>query len=124
MDVPMKSKAFGWRSFLSRLPTKGALVRKGIIPNSNSFCAFCRGTMEDPVHLLVSRYCVDLIWREMAEWFGFDNYKAVDIKESFMRWFNYGRRVGLRKGKEGVVWLAVVWHIWLVRNGIVFKGDT
>ncbi|XP_058754722.1 uncharacterized protein LOC131627879 [Vicia villosa] len=124
MKVPMKSKAFGWRSFINKLPTRGALFRKGVIPSPNVVCAFCRGIEETTVHLLLSCHCVDLVWRDIAEWIGFDNFKAGDIKESFLRWYNFSRKARVRKGKEGVVWLAVVWHIWLVRNGIVFRGDS
>ncbi|XP_058742455.1 uncharacterized protein LOC131614942 [Vicia villosa] len=122
--VPLKARAFGWRCFHDKIPTRGALSRKGIISLSNSMCAFCRCTEEGSVHLMLSCYCVDLVWRDIAEWVGFVNYKAEDIKDSFLRWYNFGRRVRVRKGKEGVVWLAVVWHIWLVRNRIVFRGDT
>ncbi|XP_058726432.1 uncharacterized protein LOC131597777 [Vicia villosa] len=124
MDVPLKTRAFGWRCFHDRIPTRGALYRKGIIPPppSNSFCAFCHSTEERSGHLFLSCQCADLVWRDIVEWVGFVNYKAEDIKDSFLRWFNFGRRVRVRKGKEDLVWLAVVWHIWLVRNEIVLEA--
>lgn len=65
---------------------------------------------------------INLAWRETVEWIGFGNYKARDIKESFTIWYSFGRKAKVRKGKEGVVWLAVIWYLWLVRNDIVFRG--
>ncbi|XP_058767453.1 uncharacterized protein LOC131641155 [Vicia villosa] len=107
VEAPMKSKAFGWRCFINKIPTRGALYRKGIILFPNSVCAFCRCSEEDSANLLLTCFCVDLVWREIVEWIGFVNYKAVEIKDSFLWWYKFGRKARVRKGKEGVVWLAV-----------------
>lgn len=37
MDVPIKIKAFGWRCFIDRLLTHGALSHKGVLSDSWSF---------------------------------------------------------------------------------------
>ncbi|XP_058759392.1 uncharacterized protein LOC131632671 [Vicia villosa] len=74
VEAPLKSKAFIWRSFINRIPTRGALYRKGIIPFTNSVCAFCCGFEEDPAHLLLNCHCVELVWKDIAKWIGFDNY--------------------------------------------------
>src|SRR4051812_40785249 len=35
MKVPLKIKAFGWRCFIEKIPTKDSLVHRGIFTNSN-----------------------------------------------------------------------------------------
>ncbi|XP_058725688.1 uncharacterized protein LOC131596961 [Vicia villosa] len=86
MDVLMKIRAFGWRSFIYRLPMRGALTKRGIISFSNSSCVYCCIREETSVHLLLTCHNADLVWRDIAKWIGFDNYKARDLKESFLKW--------------------------------------
>lgn len=66
---------------------------------------------------------VNLVWRDIADWIGFVDYKAKNIKESFVKWYNFERKVKIWKDKEEVVWLAVNWYLWTVWNKIIFKGD-
>ncbi|XP_058733735.1 uncharacterized protein LOC131605395 [Vicia villosa] len=124
MEVPLKIKAFGWRCFIDRIPTSSGLSSKGIILISSSSCVFCCNHDDFSAHLLLLCHNVDLVWREIADWIGFEDYKARDFKESFLKWYYFGKKSYVRKGKEGVVWLAVLWHLWTVRNRIVFRGDS
>src|SRR4051812_28366845 len=124
MDVPTKIKSFGWRCFIDRLPTRRALSYRSILPFSNTSGVFCCLCEEIGGHMLLLCHSVNLVWRKIAEWIGFDNYKAEDIKESFMKWYKFGKKSKVRKGKEGVVWLAMIWYLWTARNEIVFRGDT
>lgn len=41
------------------------------------------------------------------DWNG--NLSAKPFKESFLKWFWFSKGSKIKKGKEGVVWLAVVW---------------
>ncbi|XP_058726223.1 uncharacterized protein LOC131597549 [Vicia villosa] len=99
MDVPTKIKAFGWRCFIDRLPTRGALSHRGILPYSNTSCVFCCLCEESDGHTLLLCHNVNLVWREIAEWIGFDNYKAEGFKESFMKWYKFGKKAKVHKSK-------------------------
>ncbi|PNX86811.1 ribonuclease H [Trifolium pratense] len=53
-DVPLKVSVFGWRLLLQKLPTRAALVSKGIITNPHeSSCAFCFRHVESCSHLFL-----------------------------------------------------------------------
>lgn len=101
MEVPTKTKAFGWRCFINRLPTSGALSKRGILPYSSSSCVFCCMCKDSGDHLLSLCRNVDLVCREIADWIGFENYQAEGIKESFLKWCHFGKKAKMRKGKEG-----------------------
>ncbi|XP_058786925.1 uncharacterized protein LOC131661401 [Vicia villosa] len=46
----------------------------------------------------------------------------IPLKESFWYWSNFCRSKKVKKGKEGIIWLAILWSIWLRRNDIVFNN--
>lgn len=91
--------------------------------SSNNSCVFCLNEGESALQSLLCCRNVNLVWRDMAKWIGFHGYKVLHFKESFLKWFFFCKQVKLRKGKEGVLWLAICWSNWLVRNGIVFRND-
>ncbi|XP_058762683.1 uncharacterized protein LOC131636057 [Vicia villosa] len=121
MQVPMKVKAFVWRSFFNRLPTRVALQIRGL--NSSTCCCFCGECDESIEHLFLDCVVASLVWKDMADWIGWKVDKCSSIKESFMRWHGYSKFKRVRKRKEGVLWMATCWNIWMVRNGIVFRND-
>ncbi|GAU35675.1 hypothetical protein TSUD_162470 [Trifolium subterraneum] len=54
-DIPSKVGVFGWRLLLDKLPTRAALVSKGILSNSNDVsCIFCSMDVEDSNHIFFS----------------------------------------------------------------------
>lgn len=61
MEVPKKIKAFRWRCFIDRLPTRGALSHRGILPYSNTSCVFCWLCEETGGHLLLLCHNVYLV---------------------------------------------------------------
>lgn len=124
MDVPIKVKAFDWKCFINKLPAHDALSSNGIINPSLTSCVYSREKEETYSHLLLKCYNSGLVWKDIAEWIGIGIYKADDIKESFLLWIYFCKKQKMRKGKEGVVWLAVVWSLWKIRNDIIFRGDT
>ncbi|XP_058783505.1 uncharacterized protein LOC131658199 [Vicia villosa] len=86
VEVPLKIKAFGWRCFKYRIPTKDLLLHRGILSStSNLGCVFCEDSIESPIHLLLSCRMADEVWKEMACWIGLTNYKEGDFKESYWR---------------------------------------
>lgn len=108
MGAPTKVKVLGWRCFNNILPSKEVLTKRGILANSNTNCIFCGTNTESLCHSLLHCHVSELVWREVANWIGFMNYKADNFKESFLIWCLEGKKNKVRKGKEGVMWLAIV----------------
>lgn len=62
-DVPSKVLAFSWRLILDMLPTRVALVRKGVLVEDGG-CVFCRADRKDSQHLFLgcTFLFLDLVW--------------------------------------------------------------
>lgn len=97
-EVPMKIKDFGWRSFIDRLSSKASLAKRGIIPNSSTACVFCNMREESWGYLFLNCLYVNLVWKDISEWIGIDDFKAGDAKEIFVKWYTFGKK---SKGSEG-----------------------
>ncbi|XP_058726829.1 uncharacterized protein LOC131642356 [Vicia villosa] len=114
LDVPFKIKAFGWRLFRSRLPIKDQLALRGIaLSLDNSLCSFCGVCSENLNHLFFECGVVKKIWRDIAVSVGKGDSYFVECLAFYM----------VKGRKLGVVWLAITWAIWLVRNGVCFRND-
>ncbi|XP_058741406.1 protein NRT1/ PTR FAMILY 4.2-like [Vicia villosa] len=121
-EVPLKVKAFGWRSFLIKIPTKDMLLNRGILNSSSSLdCVFCEEVDETLLHSFSLCHNVAIVWKEMAEWIGLDYNCFDNFKENLWYWSNFCRAKKVKRGNEGIVWLAIIWSIWLHRNDIVFN---
>ncbi|KAI5403235.1 hypothetical protein KIW84_050711 [Lathyrus oleraceus] len=56
-------KAFSWKSFHNRLPTKDKLRSRGVITTLNDLvCVMCNSNVEDMVHLFFSCAFVGTVW--------------------------------------------------------------
>ncbi|XP_058761794.1 uncharacterized protein LOC131635206 [Vicia villosa] len=123
VDVPLKVKAFGWRCFKYKIPTRNALLIRGIpLSSSNLVCVLCDESNESVPHLLLDWRIAEAVWFNMSLWIGMNLVKANDIMESFWNW-NYFCFKKVRKDKEGCIWLAIVWTLWLNRNDIIFNNS-
>ncbi|XP_058746485.1 uncharacterized protein LOC131619403 [Vicia villosa] len=67
-EVPLKVKAFGWRCFLNKIPTKDLLVKRGIILASDVKCVLCEETIETLFHSFFNCRYVETVWMEMVDW--------------------------------------------------------
>ncbi|XP_058763698.1 uncharacterized protein LOC131637124 [Vicia villosa] len=124
MEIPFKIKAFAWRIFVNRLPTKDLLVYRGInFSTSNLNCFFCDSHLEDLDHMFFKCEVVKTVWNEIGVWLDYPNRKEFDCIPSFMEWYVMGRVKGIKVGKLGVFWLATCWIIWLTRNGFCFRNE-
>jgi hypothetical protein len=59
-QVPLKVSILAWRLLRDRLPTKGNLANRGIIPMEGRFCVSGCGHVEDVNHLFLS--CPFCLW--------------------------------------------------------------
>lgn len=78
MEVPFSVRAFIWRCFLNRNPTKVQLVHRGIpLSLSDSLCMFCSETEETFFHLFFICLVSVLVWNGIADWCGVVQDSAV-----------------------------------------------
>ncbi|XP_058774343.1 uncharacterized protein LOC131648617 [Vicia villosa] len=125
IDVPLKVKAFGWRCFINKVPTKDSLLFKGIIAyTSNLDCVFCADCNESLLYSFLSCRNAGIVWREMAEWIGLPFKIGLDFKEGFIYWSSFCRSKKVKSAKVGTVWLAILWSLWMRRNDIVFNNGS
>ncbi|CAK8537008.1 unnamed protein product [Lathyrus sativus] len=123
-EVPFKIKAFAWRLFNNRLPTKDLLAARGVVfSGENSLCVFCAIHPEDCVHSFFKCNVLKVVWRSIANWIGKSWIEEDDCFCSYKDWFIYCKDNNFKKGKLGVVWLALTWCIWLTRNGFCFRNE-
>ncbi|XP_058759651.1 uncharacterized protein LOC131632958 [Vicia villosa] len=124
LEVPFKIKAFGWRLFRNRLPTREMLVSRGVVlPLVNSFCIFCGNDTETMHHLFFRCGVVKKIWSEIEFWVGKSNGVFEECFSHFMEWHSFFDVNMVKVRKLGIIWLATIWAIWLVRNGVCFRDD-
>ncbi|XP_058783689.1 uncharacterized protein LOC131658411 [Vicia villosa] len=122
VEVPLKVKAFAWRCFKNKIPTRNLLLNRGVpLASSNLVCVFCEETNESPKHLLLDCRMAEAVWQNMALWLGMNYEKPVEFMESFWVWSSFCHKQKVRRGKEGSIWLAIGWSLWLNRNDIIFK---
>ncbi|MCI16259.1 putative ribonuclease H protein, partial [Trifolium medium] len=122
-DIPSKVNIFGWRLLLAKLPTRMALVRKGIIVNPReSCCAFCFREAEDIDHLFFNCPFSNQVWTKIYKWL---NVEFIPFDESWKHFVTFGLLVTNKKYAKGrhVIWLATTWSLWRLRNHIMFRGD-
>ncbi|XP_058771631.1 uncharacterized protein LOC131644997 [Vicia villosa] len=123
-DIPFKIKAFGWRLFLNRLPTKDVLMYRGInLNHANSMCIFCNSHVEEADHLFSKCFVIKLVWKEIAMWVGFLGWSEEECIPFFLEWHSLSRVNKVKSGKLGVFWLATTWIIWLTRNAFCFRNE-
>ncbi|XP_058746973.1 uncharacterized protein LOC131619951 [Vicia villosa] len=107
MEVPFKIKAFAWRLFVNRLPTKDLLMQ-----------------LENRDHLFFNCDVSKVVWNEIALWVDLPGWNGEDCIPFFMEWFSMGHVKNIKGGKLGVLWLATCWIIWLTRNDFCFRNDS
>ncbi|XP_058751483.1 uncharacterized protein LOC131624543 [Vicia villosa] len=124
LEVPMKIMAFGWRLFHDRLPMKDLLVLQGIfIPFDDLKCSFCGYCVESCSHLCFSCSVVKKIWSEIAFWVGKEDRVDKECMSNFMDWHSFFYSKKVKERKLGVVWLAITWSLWLIRNRSSFRKE-
>lgn len=110
----MKVKAFIWRCFLDRVPTRATLEARGIINTHVSLCCFYGIFAETINHLFLDCVVASLVWNDMAEWIGWKKPILGSMKEGFMKWHGFFKGRKVKKGKNGWCgWLLVGVFGWL-----------
>ncbi|XP_058733926.1 uncharacterized protein LOC131605606 [Vicia villosa] len=112
VEVPLKVKAFAWRCFKNKIPTRNLLLKRGVpLDSSNLVCVFCEDSNESSKHLLLECKMAEAVWQNMALWLGMTYEKPGEFMESFWFWSSFCHTKKVRRGKEGSIWLAIVWSL-------------
>jgi hypothetical protein len=70
-NAPSKASIFGWRLLLDKLPTKAALINKGIITsNLKRCCVYCLKEVEDIQHVFFKCDVIVQVWSYIFKWLG------------------------------------------------------
>jgi hypothetical protein len=121
-DIPSKVQVFGWRLLLKRLPTRAALSRRGILINPHDLnCVFCSLPVEDTAHLFFSCTFSQGVWDDILNWLGKDFLVGSEGWHHFMLFGDLFRIKDAGRVRY-LIWLAVTWNIWRLRNEVIFQG--
>lgn len=118
--APSNARAFGWRVLLNRIQTKSNLVKRNI-PIHNSVCTWCGIEEETTPHLLFHCSFAWKVWSTILKWLGFSLVLPGDQKDHFYQ-FTSACFLPKRNGLS-TIWLSVIWHLWISRNGSVFREE-
>jgi hypothetical protein len=119
--APSKVVVFSWQTLLSRIPTRANLATRGVVlEDAHVLWAACGGDVETENHLFLLCPLAWSIWIEVYRWFG-----VVEVFPGNICSFFEGLLSSLKYGKKSskgilMVWHAVIWILWRVRNGNFF----
>jgi hypothetical protein len=84
-------------------------------------CSFCGAANETPVHLLLHCNLASAVWYRVSCWLGF---VLVNPPNLFISFASFLGNSNAKKRKKGfaVIWHAVLWVIWKVRNDRIFNN--
>ncbi|KAI5437740.1 hypothetical protein KIW84_023742 [Lathyrus oleraceus] len=122
-QVHIKIKVFGWKTLLNRLATRDLLLSRGIISFSHDLtCVFYFRVEENLQHIFFECGAVTKVWATTNCWIGYSFLEGEAIINSFLATCNILERK-FKKNKKGIIWSAVLWSIWKLRNDILFEGQ-
>ncbi|XP_058784991.1 uncharacterized protein LOC131659888 [Vicia villosa] len=122
LKVPSKVSIFAWRYILGRLPTRDQLNNRRILVGDRDCCyAFYFNAMENSNHLFVSCPFTSRILIKVGDWLGnLVTLTNVELR-SYVDHFDKIKAIDERLTVE-VIWLAVLWNLWMMRNAILFNS--
>ncbi|GJY00799.1 RNA-directed DNA polymerase, eukaryota [Tanacetum coccineum] len=119
--VPIKVNIFAWRARLSRLPTRGNLLARGVSLDS-SLCPICNELQEDSDHLFFSCDLGKCTLQNICRWWNLQ-WEEVSSFVDWYSWFSSIRLpIKLKTILEGVFYTPW-WHIWSFQNRLIFDSS-
>lgn len=118
--LPVKVNIFGWRLWLNKLPSKVALMLRGINIDSVE-CPFCGEYEETMDHLLTGCKASKELWNAIEGWCKISPMLIFSAKD-LLTFHKYVKGSKVRKLLVQSVILVTCWVIWKSRNNVVFNG--
>jgi len=113
-SAPLKIICFIWLALHDRILTWSNLIKRGW--QGPGICLFCSSDEESSLHIFVQCVFARNIWIHVCTVFGLTGLAFCDSLEGFFgHWFKH-------MIYHRPLFLFVIWHIWLCRNSMVFKG--
>ncbi|XP_058759622.1 uncharacterized protein LOC131632923 [Vicia villosa] len=119
LSLPLRIQIFAWRFFTSRLPTKDALISRGVVNIPNQWCVFYGNVPESLPHIFFSCHVSLKVWERIFVWLGeevlfsFEEFLEFDVVQEKVKAVNV-------RVKINTIWMALIWSIWSMRNSIIF----
>ncbi|KAL8456900.1 hypothetical protein ACS0TY_034944 [Phlomoides rotata] len=119
--VPSKIKAFTWKVIQDRIPSILNLVKRGSFNiHFSRKCKTCDVEDEDTQHLFFECSVAKSVWLNVSEWFDF-NFRSSGNGHKHLEDFLVPFENNL-KVVGNLIWQCTIWHIWVRRNSIIFRG--
>lgn len=117
---PSNAILVGWKVIIDRIQSKENLAKRNV-PLTDLLCPLCSSETESSAHLFFS--CVNSwqVWSLIANWLGLSLALPSNPKDHFFQ-FSSCSSPRFKSGLS-LIWLAVVWHIWIGRNGRIFREE-
>lgn len=120
--TPSKVLVFAWKVLWGRTQSKHNLFRRGIISTNDSLnCVLCSNEEESADHIFFDCSFSSQIWNTYHNWMKISTTLPCRSREHFLQ---HGGETWSQNQQRGtqVIWLAIIWSIWLMRNPVVFKN--
>jgi hypothetical protein len=121
-NVPSKVSIFGWRLLLEKLPTREALIHRGVLNiNVDRCCVMCLNMDETLEHVFLNCQVTVAVWSHVLRWLGASYFNASNVQQHMLM---FGELIKGKKYKRvtHIIWLATMWCLWRSRNNILFRG--
>ncbi|XP_058766137.1 uncharacterized protein LOC131639679 [Vicia villosa] len=119
--IPAKTKIFAWRFLTNRLPVKVQLGNRGVSYLTSFDCPFCNCHPESLDHIFYHCNVTKAVWNRIYLWL------SNDVKLSYEEFKSFGciqekEKNTNSKAKLNIIWIALIWCIWNMRNTMVFDN--
>lgn len=121
--APSNVLCLAWKVLLNRVQSKENLKRRGIIQGTHQAnCSFCLLYEESTSHLFFTCCHSYKIWCYVFRWLDIAMVTPEEGRTHLLMFMEpyCGRD---RKTGLGVIWLAIIWHLWHLSNSLIFNGE-
>lgn len=121
--APSKVIALSWKGLLDRIPTRTNLARRNVLePSASLLCALCNDVDESTNHLFLHCTKTWKVWSEIKNWLELNFITPFNLFDHWECWDGYSTNSKELKRGLRLIWQAVVWVIWSVRNNVIFNN--
>ena len=109
-----------WRAEMDRIPTRLALVRRGVNIQDVS-CVLCDTGDESSMHTFTGCGITVIVWSFVERWCRLEPIIVFDVKDLLLIPDSVGGSKWAKKIVRGII-MTTCWVMWKARNAKVFEG--